>query len=242
MIAACSMFTLALAPGAASSSAKRDGERVMLLHGLGRGAGSMSALADHLAEAGFSVHNFDYASTDHTPEQLVALVGEEIERCCADARRLHFVTHSLGGILVRARLAAERPENLGRVVMLAPPNRGSEIVDVLGETGVFELALGPTATELGTDDGSLPNRLGPPTYEVGIIAGTASINPVGSAILPGDDDGTVSVDRTKLEGATDFILADATHTFIMRDPDVARQVVHFLRDGRFDHGAPAPAE
>jgi pimeloyl-ACP methyl ester carboxylesterase len=231
-----------LVPSAArptESAALEAAEHVLVLHGLARSAGSMGALADRLRAAGFVVHVFDYPSTRHTPEELVALVAAEEARCCrTGVARLHYVAHSLGGILVRAHLERDPPPNLGRVVLLAPPNRGSEWVDVLADLALFEAALGPTAVALGTDADSLPNSIGPPRYPLGIIAGTASINPVGSAILPGEDDGTVSVASARLEGATDFLTVEATHTFIMQDAEVARQVVTFLRTGHFDHDAP----
>ncbi len=231
------MIGLVLLAGLAGAEPLRpDAEHVMLLHGLARGARSMEKLAEHLRAAGFVVHNIDYPSTKLTPEQLLEWLAAEEARCCRDGvAKLHYVTHSLGGILVRAHLERARPANLGRVVLLAPPNRGSEWVDVLGRLDLFETALGPTAALLGTDPDSLPNRIGPPDYELGIIAGTRSINPIGSAILPGDDDGTVSVERTRLDGATDLLTVPATHTFIMQDPEVARQVVRFIERGRFDH-------
>jgi hypothetical protein len=238
VLSSISFVLLCTSCGAPEAPAAAATQRVMLLHGLGRGASSMEALADHLREAGFAVNNFDYPSTDHEPEVLVEMVAEEVRRCCESSDApLHFVTHSLGGILTRAYLAAHVPSNLGRVVMLAPPNKGSEIVDTLGENPVFEAILGPTAPELGTDSESLPRRLGPPGFEVGIIAGTSSINPVGSALLPGPSDGTVTVESARLEGAADFLLVDASHTFIMQDDSVAEQVIHFLRHGRFDHAA-----
>ncbi len=222
------------------ASADPTAERVILVHGLARGAGSMAPLAERLERAGFVTHNLDYASTEHEPEALVSWLEGEIEGCCADgAAPLHFVTHSLGGILVRAALERERPTALGRVVLIAPPNGGSQIVDSLGANPLFGAVLGPTATMLGTGPDSFPNRIGPPDYELGIIAGTASINPLGSALLPGPDDGAVTVEDARLEGAADFILADANHTFIMQDAEVGRQVVHFLLTGGFDHGEAA---
>jgi pimeloyl-ACP methyl ester carboxylesterase len=220
--------------GAESVVAERD--TVVLMHGLGRSASSMEPLAKRLREAGFETHNLDYPSTEHTSAELVDWLAEALDRCCDDGRhRLNFVTHSLGGILVRAQLERSRPSNLARVVLIAPPNKGSEIVDNLGDNPVFEAVLGPTAPELGTEPDSFPNRIGPPDYELGIIAGTESINPVGSAMLPGPDDGTVSIEGTKLEGAADFLLVEANHTFIMQEEEVGRQVIHFLRTGRFDH-------
>jgi triacylglycerol lipase len=216
-------------------------ESVVLLHGLGRSAAAMNPLAEHLRAAGFETHNLDYPSTDHTPAELVAWLDDALTTCCEHTQgALHFVTHSLGGILVRAQLEAKRPPQLGRVVLIAPPNHGSEIVDNLVGNALFEAALGPTGSDLGTAPDSFPNRIGPPDYEVGVIAGSESINPVGTVLLPDENDGTVSVESTRLEGATDFILVKANHTFIMQETEVAEQVVHFLRNGRFDHG-PKPA-
>ena len=213
-----------------------------MLHGLARSAGSMASLAEQLDAAGYQVWNLDYDSRDKTPDELVEDLGRAVADCCASPERpLHFVAHSLGGILVRAYLENGRPANLGRVVLLAPPNGGSEIVDSLGDSPAFEAFFGPTAVQLGTDEDSLPNRLGPPDYEVGVIAGQQSINPLGSVMLPGLDDGTVTVESARLEGAADFILVDASHTFIMDDPDAQRQVLHFLRTGSFDH-PPGPGE
>ena len=132
-------------------------------------------------------------------------------------------------------LGERRPENLGRVVMLAPPNRGSELVDLLGGSELFEWIYGPTATQLGTDPESLPNRLPPPDYALGVIAGSGSVNPAGSLLIEGESDGTVAVEHTKVEGMRDFLVVPHSHTFIMRGEDVAEQVIAFLRTGRFRH-------
>jgi dipeptidyl aminopeptidase/acylaminoacyl peptidase len=216
-------------------------EAVVLLHGLGRTRRAMAPLTERLREAGFDAHNLAYPSRDAPPEELVENIAEQIEACCANAPRLHFVGHSLGGILARAYVAQWQPPNLGRMVMLSPPNQGSEIIDSLGDSWLFEAVMGPSAVTLGTDEDSFPNSLPPPDYELGIVAATESINPVGSAIIPGDDDGMVAVCRMRLEGMTDFITVDHTHALIMRSEDVARQVVRFLREGRFDHaGDSAP--
>ena len=210
-------------------------ETVVLLHGLSRTDRAMRPLEKYLTKAGFDVHNLRYASTEKSPEGLVKDVSAQVAACCKDSRALHFVGHSLGGILIRAYLAEQRPANTGRVVMIAPPNQGSELVDVLGDSALFRWALGPTGQQLGTQPDSLPNRLPPPTVEVGVIAGTGTLSPLASAIIPGDDDGTVAVARTELEGMKDYILVPNSHTFIMRSKNVGAQVVHFLRTGRFVH-------
>lgn len=235
------LLTIALACVASSAScAEADDpaarETVVLLHGLGRTDGSMRALGRHLEEAGFRVQNFDYPSTQAGPEELIADLGERVAACCGESAVLHFVGHSLGGILARAYLARGLPENAGRLVMLAPPNQGSEIVDAVGDTALFRWTLGPTAQRLGTDPNSLPNRLPPPPVEFGVIAGSGSVNPLGSLLLPEDDDGTVSIARTRLDGMADFLVVESSHSFIMKSGEVAEQVVHFLRSGRFRHG------
>jgi pimeloyl-ACP methyl ester carboxylesterase len=205
-------------------------EAVVLLHGLYRSDRAMRPLAARLEAAGYAVHNLRYPSTAHAPDELAAMLREQVDGCCTGAPRLHFVTHSLGGILTRALLAQQAPANLGRVVMLAPPNHGSEYVDVFGDA--FGWALGPTGRELGTAPTSLPNRLPPPDYDFGVIAGTWSMNPL-SFLLAGESDGTVSVESTRLDGMRDFVAVPASHTFILYSDDAAEQVLEFLRTGRF---------
>lgn len=208
-------------------------EDVVVLHGLGRSERVMRPLAHELAQAGYRVHNLDYPSTTATPEELVEHLHRALSDCCAWSGRVHFVGHSLGAVLVRAYLAAHPMPQLGRVVMLAPPNRGSEYVDVAGDWRLFRAVLGPTAAQLGTSETSLPNRLPGADFEVGVIAGTGSINPLGSALIEGESDGTVSLSSTRLAGMRDFIALPVSHTFIMRNAEATRQTLEFLRAGRF---------
>ena len=212
-----------------------DQEVVVLLHGLGRSAGSMAMLEQRLAAAGFVIYNIDYPSRKSSPQALVTLLAETLDDCCSKASKIHFVTHSLGGIMVRAYLAAYSPANAGRLVMLAPPNQGSELSDALRDNWLFKTLMGPTAAELGTDNSSWPNRLPPPSVETGVIAGTGSINPLGTLVIPGEDDGMVSVCSTWIDGLSDFLVVSATHAFIMRSTQVSREVIYFLQNGRFDH-------
>ncbi len=208
--------------------------RVVVLHGLGRSSTSMWLLASRLTQAGFEVHNLDYPSTEATINQLVEMLDGEVERCCLSSKNpLHFVTHSLGGILVRAYIAQKRPHNLGRVVMLSPPNQGSQLVDELRDNPLFQWATGPAGQELGTDPSNLPNRLGPADFEVGIITGSQSLNPLTSWLVTGEDDGKVSVESAQLKGMADFLVVPNTHTFIMNSSQVAQEVVHFLEHGSF---------
>lgn len=189
-----------------------------------------------LSEAGYKVLNVDYPSRSASVSKLSEeVVSKAVEDCQRDgATTIHFVTHSLGGILVRSYLSQHPVSNLGRVVMLGPPNQGSEVVDTLGSLRLFRLINGPAGSELGTETNSTPNRLGAANFCVGIIAGDRSINWINSMMIPGRDDGKVSVERTKLEGMTDHIAIHATHPFLMRNKTSIRQTIHFLRNGQFD--------
>jgi triacylglycerol lipase len=212
-----------------------DSECVVLLHGLGRTARSMEKMEETLLEAGFSTANIDYPSR-HKPIGLLAheAIPEGVAECRShSAEKIHFVTHSMGGILVRYYLANSDIDELGRVVMLSPPNQGSEIVDKLDGMPGFAGAVGPAGLELGTNGHSVPLRLGPADFEVGIITGDRGINPLTSPMIPGEDDGKVSIESAKLEGMTDFLVVSETHLAIRRSEEVIDQVIHFLTSGTF---------
>jgi len=218
-------------------------DTVVLLHGLGRTSKSMTYMQERLAEAGYHVFNYDYESRKGEIDSLVADLQQYLETCCSRKEPdLHFVTHSLGGILVRAIIARERPENLGRVVMLSPPNKGSETVDLLKDYSLFKKIFGPASMQLGTDPESFPNSLGPADFELGIITGDRTIDPVSSWIIPGVDDGKVAVEKTKLEGMTDFLLVNVSHAYIMENQQVVLEVIHFLKNGRFSNTEKLPQD
>jgi pimeloyl-ACP methyl ester carboxylesterase len=208
-------------------------DSVILLHGLARTGKSMQVLEQALEQHGYLVVNSDYDSRSSDIETLAQTAIEEALAACPQTQPVHFVTHSMGGILVRQFLAQHDIDNLGRVVMLGPPNKGSEVVDKLRDVPGFHFLNGDAGLELGTGAASVPNKLGRANFDVGIIAGTSSVNLILSSLIPGTDDGKVSVENTRLEGMNDHLEMAVTHPFMMRNDAVIEQVIHYLETGQF---------
>lgn len=219
-------------------------DAVVLLHGLGRTSGSLARLATALEAEGYRILSLSYSSrsqslerlaTEWLPAQLqaVAATGPATEA----GPKVHFVTHSLGGIVVRLWLRERGvPTNLGRVVMLAPPNAGSEVSDRLEGFPPFRWFTGVNGRRLGTGSNSLPRQLEPwpaAAGDLGIIAGNFSLNPLFASWLPGASDGKVSVASTHLSGERDHLVLPYSHTWLGYRRETIRQVTAFLRRGVF---------
>jgi triacylglycerol lipase len=217
----------------ASPSIAQTPACVVLLHGLARTSASMEKMAQALTDAGYHTVNAAYPSRTKSFDELALEIIPAALESCGEASPVHFVTHSMGGILVRAYFSAHELPQLGRVVMLSPPSQGSEAVDKLKDFPGFALFTGKAGEVLGTDANSVPLQLGAVDYPVGIITGDRSLNLILSLLIPGCDDGKVSVERAKLDGMADFLVLHHTHAFIMRSDEVIEQTRYFLENGHF---------
>ncbi len=216
------------------SSIGEGKEVVILLHGLARSSSSMEKMERQLVEEGYAVANINYPSRDFSIEELSETVREQIHFKDPDVEKIHFVTHSMGGILVRYIQQYFPVERIGRVVMLSPPNQGSEVVDALSGIYLFKAINGPAGEQLGTKDGNLVPALEDVDFELGIITGDRSINWIQSIfMIPGKDDGKVSIERAKVDGMKAFKVVHATHPNIMKRSSVIHDVIEFLRTGEF---------
>lgn len=230
---------IASAAPAAAAPKNQAKQTVVLVHGLARSSRSMTKLASALGQQGYQVCNINYPSTKHPIEELVKKhILAKIDNCATPNAELHFISHSMGGIIVRYIARHNLIKNIGRVVMLSPPNHGSEVVDRLGKLWLFDFINGPAGQQLTTAKQSLPNTLGAANFELGIITGRYSINPILSLLIDGQDDGKVSVQSAKLEGMRDFLVLPQNHTFIMRDETAIAQSLYFLAHGQFEKTQP----
>lgn len=213
-------------------------EIVVLLHGLLRSSYDMHPMAKFLENHGYKTINIPYPSREQTLEGLSEFVHAKItthKHYSAEAK-LNFVTHSMGGIITRYYISRYKPVNIGRVVMLGPPNTGSEFADWLSDTKIlapiFKAVYGPSGPQLRTD---YPHKDSDINYPLGVIAGNLSINPLAPWVLPGEHDGIVTVERTRIEGMSDHIITASTHSFMMFNTEVMQQTYNFLQHGKFDH-------
>ncbi|WP_061298364.1 esterase/lipase family protein [Leptospira borgpetersenii] len=212
----------------------KSNECVVLIHGFLRSSSHLKKIGDYFLKYSYSVHYVDYLSRVNQIAEISDIyVLPVVQSNCGNHDKIHFVTHSAGGVVVRYFLGKYHLKNLGRVVMLAPPNRGSEVADFLSQFSLINYLLGPMLKELGTNKMSFVNSLGIPNFEYGVIMGNSTLDPISSMIIPGDDDGRVSVDKSKLANMKDFLLVDKTHTFLMDATEVQEASLHFIQTGEF---------
>jgi triacylglycerol esterase/lipase EstA (alpha/beta hydrolase family) len=195
----------------------------------------MRPLEKNLKKNGFPVLNLNYPSRKKPIEELSEWVRDKLEEELAKNpnEQWDFVTHSMGGIILRQIMKSRPLPNLVRVVMLGPPNQGSEVVDRLRHFKLLNQVNGPACLQLGTEKNGFIDQLGKVEFNLGVIAGNKSINPFLSLLIPGEDDGKVAVERTKIEGMNDFRVFPCSHSFFMSRRKVQNQVRSFLSDGCF---------
>jgi len=218
-----------------SGNAGGNGDYVVLLHGLGRSASSMHKIEHYLLDKGFTVVNEGYPSTAHPVEVLAEkhLAGTLARRCTDPGKKIHFVTHSMGGIVLRCYLKNHPLKNPGRTVMIAPPNRGSTAADYYRNVPLVRRVLGPALGQVGTGPDGIAGTLGPLQFEAGVIAGASTIDPFTSTLIPGEDDGRVAVEEAKAENMKDFAVVKSSHAFIMDSAEVMELTLNFLLNGSF---------
>lgn len=213
-------------------------ERVVILHGIARTSSSMREVARAFRSAGYDDVNIGYNSTRDVLAKIVADTYRRIRHFSDDEDEVtHFVCYSLGCLVTRGLITQHRPKNLGRVVMLGPPNQGSEMADYLKNHSISSWIFGPNLPQLGTDNRQMLEKLigTSADYELGIIAGRDSIDPIASAVLPDPNDGRVPVSRTKLDGMKEHIVMDANHTTLIMNDAVIAQALAFIQTGHFTY-------
>ena len=207
-------------------------ETVFLLHGLGRSRLAMWVLASRLENAGFLVNNIGYSSLYNSPQEILENITMQInDSLPKNGQPVHFVGHSLGGLIIRAYLDQTKISNLGNVVLIGTPNKGCAVVDKYQDSCWMKL-LGPTTLAMGTAESSFPNSIPDPYYPVGVIAGTVTDND-NEDTIPGIDDGLVALESTKVNNMTDFITVESSHWMLRYNEEVAVQTVAFLHNAKF---------
>ena len=224
-----------LSSKADAEALEQKGDYVIILHGIARSSKHMESLAQNLEKEDFQVINLDYPSTSHKIEDLTDIIHKEISSKIISNKKIHFVGYSMGGLMVRALIHKYEYSNLGKVVQLAPPNQGSEIADLLKNFWPYKKIYGPAGQQLITDQSSIKHLLGEVAYDLGVIAGDTAIDPICWSLIPGKNDGKVSIERTKLKGMKDHIVVSASHTFFPSNKEVQNQTLYFLQNGNFKH-------
>ena len=214
------------------------GEAVVFVHGIIRSSKSFDDLQRATRDAGFAVIPFDYPSTRVSISDGAKFLTEVLDSL-QGVEQIHFVVHSMGGLVVRNALKEPRPQwKLGRMVMLGVPNQGAQMANIMQDNILYKFLYGPAGQELVADPAGFIAKLPAPPMEFAVIAGARGTPDGWNPLIPGDDDGTVSVEATALPGAADFMTVPALHSFMMSHPAVQSSTLHFLRTGALHKDSP----
>ena len=214
------------------SPATTPQDGIILLHGILRSARSMAPLCRFLEKQGYATCNINYPSARHSIAQIVSIIQPEIERFAGSiSGSVHFIGHSMGGLVIRQLLATHPLPNLGRVVMLGTPNHGSKIADILQHWRLYRACYGPAGQQLTTAANPAPSS--PIDFELGVLAGNISFDPLCNYLLGAPNDGKVTIESTKLLGMKDHRIIRATHSFFPLNRIAWKHTVQFLKTGMF---------
>lgn len=214
------------------------GKAVVLVHGIGRSHQSFAPMKKTMEQQGYTVVGFDYPSTQISIEAAAEYL-QSVLQSLDGITDIHFVCHSMGGLVLRAWLMKHGDPRIRRAVMLGVPNKGAKLADMLKSNPLFKLALGPAGQQLAsTNDQKFIDKLPVPTFEFGVVAGGRGKAKGYNPILKGDNDMTVLVASTRLPGAADFVLLPVIHTVLMSDERAIEKTIHFLKTGRFNPDVP----
>lgn len=235
------LFLFSAVPAfAADVASSVAGDYAVLLHGIGRSPAAMKKMEADLRRRGYEVLNLAYDSRKYSIETLSEKIHTDVETFAADkTRKLHFVGHSMGALIIRVYVQKYKPANMGRVVALGSPNTGSEVADFLSQSSLYENFYGPAGLELTTVHRAA-HPLDRPFYEIGTIAGDRTIDPLSSVVIPGDDDGKVSIASTRIAGEKDHIVLHANHATMPSNAAVIIETAHFLQYGFFKRAGNLP--
>jgi len=217
-------------------TAEKADHYVILVHGLRGTSADFKSMEKDLNGRGLNTISINYPSSHYPIETLADSAFDFLDelRYNDNDITIHFVAHSLGGILVRFYLQHHPLANLGRVVLLSVPNHGTELINAFGKFWLFRRFNGPAAMQTAAGSEFL-RRLEEPNYQVGVMMSTKSINLMASRFIPGADDGRLSIESAKLSNMADFILLNCNHHVIMKKKTAIDQTIHFLKRGEFDH-------
>lgn len=230
--------------GAARPIAAMSGKAVLLIHGIGRSSKSMSPLVRPLQEDGYTVIPFDYPSTRIPIEESAGYLRKVIGSL-EGIETIDFVVHSMGGLVVRSYLAGEPDKRLRRMVMLGVPNQGAEMANLVENQPLFRAIYGEAGQQLVGGKAAFAAGLPTPRFEFAVIAGARGTEEGFNPLIPGDDDGTVTVASTRLPGARDFQTVNALHALLMGNRESLAATRHFLKTGSLRESGerePIPAE
>lgn len=208
------------------------GTAVIALHGILRSSKSWDALKRHLEPDGYQFVAVDYPSTQRSIEQF----ADQLQTVIASLNgieKIHFVVHSMGGLVVRRWCQTYSDPRIGRLVMIGTPNAGAEIATMLQKNLLFQAIFGPAGQELVAAPDNFIEKLPTPPFEFGVIMGSRGTSDGYNPLIPGDDDGVVTVRSARLPGAVDSLAVRCLHSFQCWNPEVMDATRRFLKSGAF---------